>query len=71
MTNQEPKNWKITRGEPNTENFNTGWHSVTTIENSRNTSIEVWFGDVMELKTPDQAYEVAMHIVEKLNSIGR
>jgi hypothetical protein len=58
---------KIVRvGQPDPEIENCGYHEIG-FENNRLGFIYVWFSDLNDIKTAEEALEIANKIVESLN----
>jgi hypothetical protein len=53
-------------GKPNPKNRNCGYHEIG-LENNRIGFIYVWFSDLYNVKTAEQALEIAENIVNALN----
>jgi hypothetical protein len=53
-------------GQPDPKNGNCGYHEIG-YENNRLGFIYVWFSDLNEIKTAEEALEIAERIVNALN----
>jgi hypothetical protein len=59
---------KIVRvGEPNPKNGNCGYHAIGFDDDDEVGFIFVWFSDLHDVKTTEQALEIAERIVNALN----
>jgi hypothetical protein len=64
------KEVKIVRvGEPNPKNSNCGYHAIGFNDDDEVGFIFVWFSDLHDVKTAEQAMEIAEGIVKAMNEL--
>ena len=62
---------KIVRvGEPNPKNGNCGYHAIGFDDDNEVGFIFVWFSDLHNVRTAEEALDIAEGIVKAINELG-